>query len=262
TVVDALAFLGGVRLLPTRSDVRWAVLLLGGLSWPVVDAIKLGQVGPILFLLSVIGWRWMDRPGRLGLAMALGVAIKIQPVLFLAWAVLTGRRRAAIVAVGALAVLAIAASVVVGWESWGDLLRVLADRTRAGSDTALVSPGQIAIDAGLGEAAASIVEIASWVLTGVVVLYLLARGSAVSSYMAVLIASQFVSPILWRHYALLLLVPVAWLLERRVWAAALVPLLSTVPLVLVTPPVAYPIEYVLALGLVAWEGVRHRREVA
>jgi len=100
------------------------------------------------------------------------------------------------------------------------------------------------------------------VLTGVVVLYLLARGSAVSSYMAVLIASQFVSPILWRHYALLLLVPVAWLLERRVWAAALVPLLSTVPLVLVTPPVAYPIEYVLALGLVAWEGVRHRREVA
>ena len=52
-----------------RPDVRWAIVLLAGLSWPFVYAIKLGQVGPILFLLFAIGWRWLDRPVRLGVAM-------------------------------------------------------------------------------------------------------------------------------------------------------------------------------------------------
>ena len=37
------------------------------LSWPFLYAIKLGQVGPILFLLFAIGWRWVDtRPVVLG----------------------------------------------------------------------------------------------------------------------------------------------------------------------------------------------------
>jgi hypothetical protein len=38
-------------------------------------AVKLGQVGPILFLLFAIGWRWLDEPIRLGVSAALGTAI-------------------------------------------------------------------------------------------------------------------------------------------------------------------------------------------
>ena len=60
------AFLVGVALLPVRRDVRWAIVLLGGLSWPLAYSLKLGQVGPLLFLLFAAGWRWLDRPGRLG----------------------------------------------------------------------------------------------------------------------------------------------------------------------------------------------------
>ena len=46
--------------------MRWWIVLLAGLSWPFAYAVKLGQVGPILFLLFAIGWRWLDDPIRLG----------------------------------------------------------------------------------------------------------------------------------------------------------------------------------------------------
>ena len=48
--------------------MKWWVVLLAGLSWPFLYAIKLGQVGPLLFLLLAVGWRWMDRGPVLGRA--------------------------------------------------------------------------------------------------------------------------------------------------------------------------------------------------
>ena len=40
------------------------------------------------------------------------------------------------------------------------------------------------------------------------------RLGAAPSYLVAVIASQLLSPILWDHYALLLLLPVAWLVDR------------------------------------------------
>ena len=82
--------------MPVARSVQWAIVLLAGLSWPFVYAIS-GQVGPLLFFTFAAGWRWMG-PGPSGRAIsaALGTAIKLQPVLLLAWAVLTGRRLAAV----------------------------------------------------------------------------------------------------------------------------------------------------------------------
>ena len=61
------AFAAGVALLPVSRRTRWVIVLLAGQSWPFLYNLKLGQVGPLLFLLFVIGWRWMDRPRVLGL---------------------------------------------------------------------------------------------------------------------------------------------------------------------------------------------------
>ena len=47
--VSLAAFLVGVAILPVSRSVRWWILLLAGLSFPFVYAVKLGQVGPILF---------------------------------------------------------------------------------------------------------------------------------------------------------------------------------------------------------------------
>ena len=39
-----------------------------GLSWPFLYAVKLGQVGPILFLLFAAGWRGIGRRSVLGVS--------------------------------------------------------------------------------------------------------------------------------------------------------------------------------------------------
>ena len=74
------SFLVGVAILPVRPGVRWGVLLLGALDWPLLYAVKLGQVGPLLFLLFAVGWRCLDRAVPLGLSMAAGAMIKVQPL--------------------------------------------------------------------------------------------------------------------------------------------------------------------------------------
>src|SRR4029079_5719233 len=97
--------LGGISLMPVRASVRWATLLLAGLSWPVAYALKLGQVGPLLLLLFAIGWRWFERRGAVGAAGALGAIVKLQPGLILVWALLT-RRLSAVIVGGVILVVA------------------------------------------------------------------------------------------------------------------------------------------------------------
>src|SRR6185503_3388257 len=48
-----------VWILPVSASIRWSILLLAGLDWPVAYAIKLGQVGPLLLLVFVLGWRFL-----------------------------------------------------------------------------------------------------------------------------------------------------------------------------------------------------------
>ena len=62
SALSLVAFVVGVAILPVSRAVRWWILLLAGLSFPFVYSVKLGQVGPMLFLLFAIGWRWHRRP--------------------------------------------------------------------------------------------------------------------------------------------------------------------------------------------------------
>jgi len=120
TILLVAAFLTGVALLPVSRSVKWVVLILAALDWPFLYSIKLGQVGPILFLLFAVGWRSLDRPTPLGAVIGLGALIKIQPALLVAWAVLTRRWLAAAVAVAVMAAGALLATAVAGIQPWLD----------------------------------------------------------------------------------------------------------------------------------------------
>jgi hypothetical protein len=88
------------------------------------------------------------------------------------------------------------------------------------------------------------------------------RASAEASYLVVVVASQLLSPILWDHYALLLLLPTAWLLQRgHRWAAAL-PLATALPLVWAMPPLVYPLSFAAGLVLPLAIGLRDGRAAA
>jgi hypothetical protein len=251
-----VTYAAGVAILPVSPTIRWVILLLGGLSWPLVYAIKLGQVGPILLLTFAIGWRWMDRPWRFGVATAVGTAIKIQPALLFGWALLTGRRRAVLMGLAVVGVLALLATIVAGPTSWVDQATLLARVSKPIDTPHNFTPGRVAFEAGLGVAAAWAIQVANWALVAVVVLWATLRCTAVASYLAVVVASQLISPILWDHYALMLLLPVAWLLSRGHRWAVIIPLATSVPMIAVIPPVTYAVCYWVTLLTVVREGRR------
>jgi hypothetical protein len=248
------ATIAAVALLPISQRMRFVVLLLAALSWPVVYSIKLGQVGPVLLLLFAIGWRWLDRPWPFGVAAGLGTLIKVQPALLIGWAVVTGRRRAALIGVGVVGVLAVIATFVAGPQSWVDEAMLLGRASQPVLNEHGFGFGRLAYEAGAGETVATVIH---WANTGLVVLVTALavwRASTVASYLAVVIASQFLSPVLWDHYALILLLPTAWLLSRGRWWAAMIPLATSTLLLGISPPLIYPVAYWAALLAVVWEG--------
>jgi hypothetical protein len=241
--LSIVAFVVGVAAMPVSMTVRWSTILLAGWSFPFVYAVKLGQVGPILFCLFALGWRWMDRPALLGILGALGAAIKLQPGLVLVWALLTSRFRAVVVGAALLVALAVVTTVLAGVGSWTDfvtLLRTVSDPIRTAHNC---TPGAIAFASGVSADVAGLVQLVNTVLVAVFVLASIRWATDEASYMIAVIASQLVSPILWDHYALLLLLPVAYLLASGRWWAAVIPLVTAWPLVTMTPPVAYPIVF-------------------
>jgi hypothetical protein len=256
TALLVAAFLIGVALMPVSTTVRWWTVLLAGLSWPFAYAVKLGQVGPLLFLCFAIGWRWLDDPLRLGLSGALGAAIKLQPGLVFVWALLTARYRAVAVGVVAIAVLAVAATLLAGVGAWSDFITLVRQVSDPITTAHNFTPGAIAYQLGLGADAAGFVQLLSTILVLVAVVAAARRAASEASYLVALIASQLLSPILWDHYAMLLLLPVAYLLAAGRWWALAFPLATAVPLVSITPAFVYPLVFWLTLLSVFVVGIR------
>lgn len=245
--LSLIGFVVGVAILPVSRSVRWWILLLAGLSFPFVYAVKLGQVGPILFFAFAVGWRGIDDPIRLGASAAAGAAIKLQPGLVLVWALLTRRFRA--VAVGAVVLLALAvvATLVAGAGAWSDFLVLIRTVTDPITTERNLTPGAVAYQLGAPAAVATLVQLISTIGVVATVFAAIRWAGDEASYLVAVIASQLVSPILWDHYAMLLLLPVAYLLSAGRWWALAIPLVTAWPLVGITPPVTYPIVFWITL---------------
>jgi hypothetical protein len=256
---SVVAFVVGVGILPVSRPVRWWTLLLAGLSFPFVYGVKLGQVGAVLFLLMAIGWRWLDAPARLGVSGALGAAIKVQPGLILGWALLTRRFRAVVAGLLVLALLAVITTLMAGVGAWGDFLTLVRTVSDPITTPHNFTPGAVAFQLGLDPTAAAAIQVASTVGVVLVVLAAIRWGADEASYLATVIATQLVSPILWDHYATVLLLPVAYLLSAGRWWAAAIPLVTAWPLLGLTPPVTYPLAFWAALLAVTVVGIRARR---
>ena len=242
------AFLAGVAVMPVNSTIRWATVLLAGLSWPFAYAIKLGQVGPMLFLLFAIGWRWLDDPRAVGGSAAAGAIVKIQPGLVLVWAALTRRWSAVMVGLAVLVVAAVAATLLTGGPSvWTDYLALLRNVSDPIATPHNFTPGAVAFQAGASSSVATVIQVASSL--GAVAVFVLAalRASAAASYLVAVTASQLLSPVLWDHYAMLLLLPGAYLLSKGLWWAAAIPVATSATLLFGAPAAIYPVAFWVTL---------------
>jgi hypothetical protein len=249
----------GTAILPISRTVRWWIVLLAGLSWPFAYAVKLGQVGPVLFLLFAIGWRWLDDPVRLGVSVALGTAIKLQPAIIFVWAALTRRWTAVAVGAVVLAALAILATVLAGPSVWSDFFTLVRQVSDPITTPHNFTPGAIAYQLGVSAGVAGVIQLASAVVVLGAVVVAARLATAEASYLVAVIASQLLSPVLWDHYAMLLLLPVAYLCAAGRWWALLIPLVTATPLVGITPPIVYPVCFFVALVGTLMVGIRARQ---
>jgi len=236
-----------VALMPVSMSLRWTMLLLAGLSWPLLYSFKLGQVGPILVLLFVLGWRWLDRPVALGATIAVGALVKVQPALLGGWALLTGRPRAAAVAAVGVAIVVVVTLPLVGVAAWSDYVAILRTVSEPVTTPHNFTVGAVLYQAGVPADTAAIVQWAVVIGTLAVVVVAALRLSAEASFMVAVVATQLLSPLLWDHYAAVLLVPTAWLLARGAWWAVVIPLATSLPLVPFVPAAVYPIAFLVAL---------------
>jgi alpha-1,2-mannosyltransferase len=184
--------------------------------WPaVIESIQTANASLPLTLLVALMWRYRDRAPIAGLALGYGVAVKLFLWPVAVWLALIGRwRAAAIAAVSAAASLLL----LLPFTSVADyvrLLRNLADTFEHDSYTIFA----LLTDVGVPDALARAVT----VVLGLGVLWLAWRRRSLGLAIA---AALVLSPIVWRHFFVLLAVPLAlsrprfdavWLIPIGLW---------------------------------------------
>jgi len=267
-VAMAACFGAGMALLPVRRDVRWLIVVVAALDWPLLYAVKLGQVEPLLFLGFAAAWRWLDRPAAVGAVTAVGALVKVQPGLLGVWALATRRYRAVVWAVALTLALAAAATLLTGFGAWTTYANLVSGLSGTLDVAHNFAPGAVAHLAGAPDALANAVQIGSVALAAAALLAAWRWASPAASLQVTVVVSQLLSAPLRDHYAALLLLPVAWLVGRgRVWAA-LIPLLGWISLFAFADETApswiaaasVPLTFFGVLGLLLWEARLERRE--
>jgi hypothetical protein len=219
-----------------------ALLALGVADWrcypvallyPVtLENFEYGAIGPILALLVALGWRYRDRIG--GVAVAIGTAIVLKVFLWplIVWLAATRRWWAAAAAAGMAAALALASWAVIGFRGLTDypsLLRRLADLEAENSYSAFALLRTVDTP----ELVARVIVVAACA-TLLVLAWRSARDPSSEraecdrrSLTFALAAGFVLTPILWLHYLVLLVVPIG-LARPRLSALWFVPLAMTV----------------------------------
>jgi len=228
TLLLIAATIGALVLLGIRDWRCYPVSLLYPFT---VEAFEYGAVGPFLLVLVALTWRFRDRHAIAGFATGSAIVLKLFLWPLALWLVLTRRLGAAALAAATVVVLALASWAVIGFQgasTYPRLLQKLADveAENSYSTFAILRAG------GLSELAARGVV----VLMGIALLVLAARAARTSadapcerdrrSLVLVLAAALVLTPILWLHYLVLLIVPIA-LARPRLSALWLAPLVLT-----------------------------------
>jgi alpha-1,2-mannosyltransferase len=213
-----------LRVLQVR-DVRcYAAALL----WmPSVSGILLGNLSIPLAFAVAVAWRYRDEVRRPAAALGLGISAKLVMWPLLAWMVATGRLRASAWAVVVGVLVTLVAWTIIGFDGltgYPDLLERLSE-IQSERSYSIVG---MAATAGLGD----LVGRALTLLIGGTLLAgcgaYARRGDDQRSFTCAVAATLALSPIVWLHYLVVLLVPVAiarprfsalWLLPVLLWVS-------------------------------------------
>ena len=202
-------------------------MLVAVCSVPPIRDTVLGNVSLLVLFAAVVAWRWLDRP--LG-AVAIGLALTVRTTfgLFLAWWLVRRQWRPLLWALAAVALAALISLPFVGPDSYADYVRTvrnISDVSHSPFNRALAA---IMVRGGLEPRVADLAQLATYGLAIVAMLASLRRDRELS-FVVTLGATLVLSPLLWQHYATLLLVPAAFLAQRGRRLALALPLFVWLP---------------------------------
>ncbi len=199
-------------LLKVRDWRIYGVVLL----WPaVIESIQTANASLPLTLLVAVMWRYRDRAGLAGLALGYAVAVKVFLWPLVVWLAATGRRASAAVAAS---VAALSLLLLLPFTSIPDYVRLLRNIGEAFEHQSYTSFALLT-DLGVPDGPARALTIAF----GLGVLVLACRRRSLGLAIA---AALVLSPIVWRHFFSLLIVPLAlsrprfdavWLIPIGMW---------------------------------------------
>ena len=209
-------------------EIRDVRCYAAALIWvPVISGVLLGNVSiPLAFALAVV-WRYRD--AVLPPAVSLGIAVSAKLLLWpmFVWALATRRVRIVALALGIGAVVTVAAWSSIGFaglSEYPDLLERLSEIQSGRSYSLVGMASTLGLSEGIGQVLTLVVGVA--LLVGCVVLA--RRGDEERSFTCAVAATLALSPIVWLHYLVLLLVPLAilrprfsivWLLPAVLWVS-------------------------------------------
>ena len=210
------ALLGTLAVLGVR-DVRcYAAFLVWA---PAFNALEMANVSAALALLTALAWRYRDKCWRLTACLAFAVATKLFPWPLVVWALATRRFLAAALSVAMSVVVVSASWAVVGFagvSTFPDLLEATGNRES-------YSLAGTAASLGYGWTAGHLLAAAAG---GVLLVACVRRGrdgDDMRAFVYAIAASLALTPILWQHYLVVLVVPLA-LARPRFSALWLVPI--------------------------------------
>jgi hypothetical protein len=209
-------------------EIRDLRCYAAALVWvPTISGVLLGNVSiPLAFALAVV-WRYRDAvvPPALSLGLAVSAKLLLWPMFV--WALATRRLRTVALAVGIGALVTVLAWAVIGFAGlaeYPDLLERLSEIQSERSYSIVGMASTLGLAEGIGRIATLAVGGASLVACVV----LARRGDEERSFTCAVAATLALSPIVWLHYLVLLLVPLAilrprfsliWLLPVLLWVS-------------------------------------------
>ena len=201
----------GSLLLIGVSD--WRCYPIALLSPLVAEPVEFGAVGPVLLLLVALAWRFRDRSGVAGAALGGAAVLKLFLAPLVLWLAFTRRVRAALLAVAGAITLALVSWAAIAFRGLSDyphLLRTLNDVEADNSYSAFAVLRALDVPKPVAQAVV--------LACGIALLVLAARAARTAaadpleqdrrSLILTLAAALVLTPILWLHYLILLLLPI------------------------------------------------------
>jgi len=211
-----------LRVLGVRD---WRCYSLALLAMPAYSSIHIGTPTPLLMLAAACAWRYRDRRWVVAAAIAFAIGFKIFLWPLLIWLAVT-RFRTAVSAVLVTAALVIGCWAIIGFagvtgpNGYGHRLVGTENIDQYRGYSVIAFAHKLGLG---GHGSRAVGVLVALVALGVVVLLGRRSGGDRNAFIAALAASLLASPVVWGHYFLLALIPLA-LARQHVGLAWLAPL--------------------------------------